>query len=885
MGYHLGVDLGTTFTAAAAMDGGTPTMVGLGNRALQIPSVLYLLPDGSVLVGEAAELRSSSDPARAVREFKRRIGDPVPILVGGRPFSAQALSARLLRWVVDKATEQLGEPPVDVTLTYPANWAQFKVDLLRQVAVLADLETVRACSEPEAAALQYASRTRVAPGDRIAVYDLGGGTFDVCALEKTTDGFRILGRPEGIEHLGGIDFDEAVFRRVVDQLPPGGFDPDSDDDAGQLAALARLRRDCVDAKEALSTDVEAIVPVGLPHTQTSIRLTRGEFEDIIRPAIEETIGATRRALRSADTDPSQLLGIVLVGGSSRIPLIAELLGNTFRCPVAVDTHPKNDVAAGAARAGSLPQGAMTLLSATDHTAPLTGRGLQQGGVRPDSVTRPGFAMGAAAGVAASSMGPPPSGAPSQRPAPPPGWAPPDPRTVSAQQPPVFQPGQPAPGQQAPGQPAPGQQAPGQTPGSQQSGPPQPGRPQPGPPRSGPPHQPSDQPRPAPASPDPDRDRRNRIVLIAVAVVVLLAGVGTVGALKLGGSNGEGSSASAPSTSAAPASTSVQQSSAASSTSPAPSSPSSSSVASTSVQPTAGVSPQGLPVSEPLPDRTIVVAQELDGAVDLVAVDADTGARSPIVAGSEQDRMPSLSPDRESIIYIEQSGTTRSPRVVAANGAGDRALAESAPAGCDRVNRIAWNPVQPTEIAGVCLDQAGVYSLQIARVDGTAVRTLATGLTKVDDVSYSPDGSRLVFWGSDPSSFDGGSIYVMSAAGDAPPQQLTTQPAGIDADPVWSPDGSQIALRRRLPGSTPQGNFAIFVMGADGSNPRQLTDDPVNDQEPSWSPDGASIAFVSGRGSADGAGKLWVMTSDGQAPREVVGQDAAAKISAPAWSRR
>ncbi len=367
MGYHLGVDLGTTFTAAAVMNGGGPTMLGLGNRALQIPSVLYFHPDGSVLVGEAAELRSTSDPTRTVREFKRRIGDPVPILAAGRPYSAQAMTSRVLRWVLDKATEQMGEPPQDITLTYPANWANFKIDLLRQVATLADVTLARACSEPEAAALQYASRTKVAIGDRIAVYDLGGGTFDVCVLEKTDGGFRVLGRPEGIEHLGGIDFDEAVFRRVIDQLPPDAFESEAaagteEEEAAQMAALGRLRRDCVEAKEALSTDVEAVIPVALPRSRTSVRLTRGEFEDIIRPSIEETIGATRRALRSADTEPGRLSAMVLVGGSSRIPLVAELLANEFRCPIAIDTHPKNDVAMGAARAATLPAATSPLVT-------------------------------------------------------------------------------------------------------------------------------------------------------------------------------------------------------------------------------------------------------------------------------------------------------------------------------------------------------------------------------------------------------------------------------------------------------------------------------------------------------------------------------------------
>src|SRR4051794_8623982 len=161
MGYRLGVDMGTTFTAAAVANGIAPTLVGLGNRALQIPSVLFLADDGSFLVGEAAEHRALADPERVVREFKRRIGDTVPVLVGGAPYSPQTLTARLLRHVVSAATERMGEAPARLVLTHPANWGPYKLDLLDQVAVLAGLGQVDRISEPLAAATQYATQTRV----------------------------------------------------------------------------------------------------------------------------------------------------------------------------------------------------------------------------------------------------------------------------------------------------------------------------------------------------------------------------------------------------------------------------------------------------------------------------------------------------------------------------------------------------------------------------------------------------------------------------------------------------------------------------------------------------------------------------------------------------
>ena len=151
-----------------------------------------------------------------------------------------------------------------ITVAHPANWGSYKMDLLRQAFLLADLTDVQTCSEPEAAAITYASRQRVDDGACIAVYDLGGGTFDAAVLRNTAGRFTVLGTPEGIEHLGGVDFDEAVFQHV---LRSAGIDLRSLDpeDPQLVFALDRLRRDCVAAKEALSTDIEAVVAVGDRH--------------------------------------------------------------------------------------------------------------------------------------------------------------------------------------------------------------------------------------------------------------------------------------------------------------------------------------------------------------------------------------------------------------------------------------------------------------------------------------------------------------------------------------------------------------------------------------------------------------------------------------------
>jgi YVTN family beta-propeller protein len=349
MGYRLAVDMGTTFTAAAAVETGhdKPLMHELGNRAVQIPSVLYLQEDGQFLVGESAERRGATDPARVVREFKRRIGDRVPLLIAGTPFTAQVLSAKLLSWVVASATERIGAPPDEVVLTYPAGWGAHKRKLVDEVIALADIGPALTCPEPVAAAIHYSAESHLEPGGRLAVYDLGGGTFDVCVVEKTESGFTILGTPEGVEQLGGVDFDEVVFQHVVETLGLliEELDPDSPEG---LAALTRLRRECVEAKEALSTDVVTVIPVALPGRNTSVRLTRSEFETLIAPDLDRTVEATVRALHAAGATAEQLTAIVLVGGSSRIPLVSHLLQARFLIQPAVNTHPKYDVALGAA---------------------------------------------------------------------------------------------------------------------------------------------------------------------------------------------------------------------------------------------------------------------------------------------------------------------------------------------------------------------------------------------------------------------------------------------------------------------------------------------------------------------------------------------------------
>jgi molecular chaperone DnaK len=345
--YALGIDLGTTYTAAATWRDGHAEIVPLGSRAAAIPSVVLLREDETFLTGEAASRRGLTEPHRVAREFKRRMGDTTPILLGGVPQSAEALAARLLRAVADQVIGREGGAPASICVSYPANWGPYKIDLMRQAVRMADLDgPVIYTTEPEAAAVSYAQQQRIEPGAIVAVYDLGGGTFDAAVLRKTGIGFDILGRPEGIERLGGIDFDAAVFNHVRAALS-GKLDELDEDDTTAIAAVARLREECVNAKEALSSDTDTTIPVLLPNHATEVRLTRAEFEAMVRPALYGSVEALKRALRSAGCTPDQLHSILLVGGSSRMPIVAQLVGTEFGRPVAVDAHPKHAVALGA----------------------------------------------------------------------------------------------------------------------------------------------------------------------------------------------------------------------------------------------------------------------------------------------------------------------------------------------------------------------------------------------------------------------------------------------------------------------------------------------------------------------------------------------------------
>ena len=352
LSYLLAVDVGTTRTAASTartgQDGGIVTSAfGLGRSGDSAPSTIFIA-EGELLFGEAAERRGLAQPERLVREFKRRIGDDVPLVVGDQRFAPEELYARMVAWVVDAVAEREGYQPSAICVTRPVTWGAYRSELVVTALRREISSSIELITEPEAAARHYETTSPLEPGQAIAVYDLGGGTFDAVLLRKEEDGtVRVVGAPAGLPDFGGADFDDLVLRHVL--AAAGLSASELTRDPAARVALASLRRECVEAKEALSFDSEAVVPVLVGQTSTTVRLTRAEFEGLIEDGVERSIDVLETSVEAAGLDPADLETILLTGGSSRIPRIAQLLSERFDRPIAIDADPKAIVALGAAR--------------------------------------------------------------------------------------------------------------------------------------------------------------------------------------------------------------------------------------------------------------------------------------------------------------------------------------------------------------------------------------------------------------------------------------------------------------------------------------------------------------------------------------------------------
>ena len=351
MGYRLGVDLGTTFTAAAVHR--RPRRRGA--RARQ--------PRDAGAVGRLRHARTASPRRRGRRAARRGRPDPAwcASSSGGSatPCRSSSAARRTRRrrcsptccaWVVGVATERQGGPPDARHRHPPGELGRVQA----RPAAAGDRAGRRPrgaelCSEPEAAAIAYASRNRVAAGDRVAVYDLGGGTFDAAVLRRAEDGGSGWSARRRASSTSAASTSTRRCSGTCSARWTAAPGRSTTTDLPAVTALARLRRDCVEAKEALSSDTETAIPVEPARRHddraADARRVRGHAPAGDR---RDRVARTRRVLRSAGLEPADLAAIVLVGGSSRIPLVSQLLSAEFGRPLALDTHPKHDVALGAA---------------------------------------------------------------------------------------------------------------------------------------------------------------------------------------------------------------------------------------------------------------------------------------------------------------------------------------------------------------------------------------------------------------------------------------------------------------------------------------------------------------------------------------------------------
>ncbi|MDT8914293.1 Hsp70 family protein [Amycolatopsis sp. PS_44_ISF1] len=347
----LSVDLGTSNTVAVLSAHGMPPRVVEVDGSATMPSAVFAGEDGTIMVGRDAERRARLDPTRFEPNPKRRI-DEQTLLLGTDVVPVNEALAAILRRVLEETNRQLGgEPPDEVRLTHPAQWGPVRRNVLLSAARLAGIGSpVLLVPEPVAAAAHFASfpGKALGPGQALAVYDLGAGTFDVAVVGATQNGFVVLAE-DGLPDLGGLDVDQALMVHVgreVSHSDPQRWQrllrPESTADRRTRRAL---QEDVKAAKEALSRHPQTEVP--MPEPFRDVLVTRGELEGLVRPSMLRSVELLSRTLRSSGLTPDRLAGIYLVGGSSRLPLVGSMIAEKLGVVPGSLDQPETAVALGA----------------------------------------------------------------------------------------------------------------------------------------------------------------------------------------------------------------------------------------------------------------------------------------------------------------------------------------------------------------------------------------------------------------------------------------------------------------------------------------------------------------------------------------------------------
>ncbi|MEK7653377.1 MAG: molecular chaperone DnaK [Patescibacteria group bacterium] len=389
----LGIDLGTTNSAMAIMEGGQPKIIENKEGARTTPSMVAVAKSGERLVGISAKRQAVTNPTNTLFSIKRLIGrkwsDPevqrdlklmpyeikhagegVKVLMSGKEYSPQEISAMVLTKLKEDAEAKLGEKITEAIITVPAYFDDSQRQATKDAGEIAGLTVKRIINEPTAAALAYGFEKK--KGEQIAVYDLGGGTFDISILEVAEDTVEVKST-NGDTHLGGDDFDQVIMNYILGEFKKQeGVDLSKD-----VTALQRVKEAAEKAKIELSTQMETeinqpFITVGADSSpkHLTMRMTRAQLEGLVGDLVEKTFEPVRKALADASMTTKNIEEIVLVGGMTRMPLVQKKVTEFFGKKPNISVNPDEVVALGAAVQAGVLQGDVKDVLLLDVT-PLT----------------------------------------------------------------------------------------------------------------------------------------------------------------------------------------------------------------------------------------------------------------------------------------------------------------------------------------------------------------------------------------------------------------------------------------------------------------------------------------------------------------------------------
>ena len=351
----IGIDLGTTNSCVAVMEGGEPVVIPNAEGGRTTPSVVAFTKTGERLVGQIAKRQSVTNPDRTISSIKREMGTDFKVTIDGKVYSPQEISAMILGKLKQDAEAYLGETVTQAVITVPAYFSDSQRQATKDAGKIAGLEVLRIINEPTAAALAYGMDKE--HHQKILVFDLGGGTFDVSVLELGDGVFEVLAT-NGNNKLGGDDFDQRVMNWMVDEFKKSdGIDLKSD-----KMALQRLKEAAEKAKIELSSVIQSTINLpfitadatGPKHMD--LTLTRAKFDELTHDLVEATMEPTRKALADANLTPDELSKVILVGGSTRTPAVQESVKKITGKDAFKGINPDECVAIGAAIQGAVLTG-------------------------------------------------------------------------------------------------------------------------------------------------------------------------------------------------------------------------------------------------------------------------------------------------------------------------------------------------------------------------------------------------------------------------------------------------------------------------------------------------------------------------------------------------